>query len=147
MATVTSEASAVETLTPAPTSSWLKNPLDPTMNVAIERVAFNPIRPIRSAAWAPVGRDLEVITRGGVLGASGPCTIRTRNKANYDAVIALLTSLQTLLLQPTHPEQWYVEPVESIQRTGVRAQPTPDEAWPTRHLHELVVPLKQVAPP
>lgn len=147
MPTVTSPAGPTASATLITGTWWLKCPEDPTLNVALRAVDWSPRRQRPSATFAIEGEDRVVVLRGKPLGHVGTLRARTHSQAEFDALDDLLNAERTLLLQNVFGQQWYLEVTSDIEERHVRAQPSPAETWPVRHLHEWSVQLTEVAAP
>jgi hypothetical protein len=145
MALINSAASATVSATVLPTSWWLKNPVDPTKNMAIRTPGWAPTQNKKTAKFDPPARSYSVVLHGPNMGDEGPLLVRTLSAAEYAALKALLDSNRTLLLQTVTGQQWYVEVSGGHQRTFVAAKST--ESYPVRHYWEWSVPLVEVNAP
>lgn len=147
MAELVSEASSVVTATPDFLDWWLKDPSDPTRNIAVDVVDWEPTRAVNTGVYAPRGRTEAVVASGDILGMAGTLVLRTLSKAVYDSAQTLIRSKRTLLLQSVLPQQWYVKLSGPINERIVRAAPLPAEATPIRHLFELSADFTEVRAP
>lgn len=147
MATLSSDPSASQAITPSPTTWWLKVPTDSSKNTTIRASSWDPraVRPV--AVHAPSGRTRHVVLRGPRLGVQGTLGLYTQSEAEFDKVEAALDSGRTLLLQSVLGDQWYVEVTADVSRTQQRAGKVPSEAFPVRHFHQWSVPLTEVEAP
>lgn len=158
MATLSGTPSASDSDTLVLTTSWLKDPLDPTRNTAVDLVVWDPQEHHTAGVFYP-RRDVDqaeadgdetaraVVVQGPIYGEEGTATFRTWNRAAFDTVRRLLRSRRTLLLQRPTGEQWYLRVSGHVGRRQIRALPRPDETTPVRHAHELTVPLHEVKAP
>jgi hypothetical protein len=123
---------------------WLKDPLDPTRNVAARISDFKFSLPRPQAAYDPVGRTEHVVITEGTQAPTGSFVITTWSKGEYDLVMALTTSSHVLLLQDVFGRQWYVMLGESDDWELVKAtDPTGD--YVIRHVHRARFTWRQVA--
>jgi hypothetical protein len=86
---------------PALARAWLKDPLNPTLNVDIECGPFieGEERKERVGVFEPYGSDVPVVVAGALTGWDGQTTIFVRNDADRAALEALLAVQHTVLLQ------------------------------------------------
>lgn len=136
--------STVTTLTPA---KWLlKDPYHPELNQPLDMVSIERTKPKSMAVVDGLEARTAFVVHGGHRSDRMNATIRTLNRAQHDAVVSLLTSGRTLLLQSVLGEQWYVQPGD-IQFELIHAAPSIGETFPIRHAYELSVVLIEVLAP
>lgn len=147
MPIITSSAGGTVTATVSPTRCWLKDPTDPTRNIAVHLVSWAPKQNKKAAKFDPPGRTRSIVLHGTDMGDEGPLEVRTESKTEYDALKLLLDSNRVLLLQNVLGEQWYVEVIDGPQRTPERAQAPVGSTYPVRHLYNWSTQLVEVEPP
>lgn len=127
---------------------WLKDPLDPSVN---QRVAVAPPFDFRrkepQAIYEPLGRTTAVVVTDGPRGIEGTLTLWAKDAATYTALDALLRLGHPLLLVDPFARQWYIKVGSTHDWFLLRAQPTPGENTPIRHLHAVSVRFTEVAAP
>lgn len=145
---VVSDASATDEAT-ITNSSWrLRDPLDPTRNTAImARPGWSPETKVTAGVFYIEGRDEATVDQGQVFGIASNLTLWALDETARDEVMLMLKSRRTLLLQNHLGEQWYVRVVGNIAAPQLRLAPMPGEVYPTRHAHEITVPVVEVARP
>lgn len=139
--------SAVDSETYNPQAWWLKDPIDPTRNRAVQIKDFRIRRPKPNVKGFPVGQTTITMSHDGVKGAVIDCTIFSLDSTAYAALSTLMESGRTLLLQDVLGRQWFVQPDDDIQWTMLRAVKLPGDLTPVRHAHELGVTLIEVGYP
>lgn len=112
MATIVSNPSSTVTLTavsgPTP-SFWLKDPTDPTVNIAINvQSQHDTSRDERATTFNPLGRTRPVVVADTVLGADGRLDLLTFTAADYTALLVMMNRQRVFLLQSPYAEQWYI---------------------------------------
>lgn len=150
MGTIASTASATATATLTGDSWWLKDPLDPTRDtvVSVPQGGWRPSRPVHAGVFDVFGRDEPVVSDGGVGAVAGPLSVNAFTADDYDAVMLLLTSRRTLLLQNVLGQQWYLRVAGgTVDEEQVLARPTVTEASPVRAAWRLTAQMQEVAAP
>ena len=89
---------------------WLKDPLDPTVNLAINPQGPNVPGSIseRAGLFEPLGRKFPVVVSDSMGAEKGSATWRTFTAADYAALKTLIRRQSALLLQSPFGEQWFV---------------------------------------
>lgn len=111
MALITSDYSPSAAVVPTLTrKTWLKNPVNPAINasVPVENASLDITRHKQRSVRRPLGRTLPVVLRGANRGEAFTVTYTSIGEAAWLALIALIDSEATLLLQ-TPQRQWYVD--------------------------------------
>lgn len=147
MGSVTSSASTVIGITPAPPSWWLKCPTNPALNQAVTVTSWQMTEVRQVARHVPVGRTRSVVLRGPSVGDEGTLGIRVLSEAKNEALKALLNAGATLLLQNVLGEQWYIEVAAGASRHQVRAAKDSTEVFPVRFFYEWTIPAVEVDVP
>lgn len=116
MATITSAASSEASATLTVTDWWLKDPTDADLNAAIDVQPPHPVRiRKRTGVFRALGRS-KSLTVSGVAGAQdGSVTVMTATAAEWDALEALVSSTNVLLLQSPLGDQWYVTLADDVE--------------------------------
>jgi len=108
VATQIISAAATASATTTLTSWWLKNPLNPAQNIAVTVVDGHPTSQTeRAATHYPLGSNSPAIVSDVVTGRDGQLTVLTTTATAYTALVAIVTSQQTVLMQSPFGEQWY----------------------------------------
>lgn len=98
-------AADTDSITLAGTSAWLKCPQLPELNLAISVHSFAATSRVAKQTVVDVlGRQLPVIVGDGFGGQAGTLVVQSWSRADRDALMALLYSGATLLLQL--PDEW-----------------------------------------
>lgn len=130
------------------TSWWLKDPVDPTLNMVINVIPpFVFRRKEPQQVYDPMGRKTSVVVTDGQKGIDGAINIRTMNKTDYDKLAAILANGRTLMISDILGRSWFVKFGDSQQYEFKLASPTPTDAAPIRHFHEISMPFSEVAAP
>lgn len=147
MPVVFSDYSTVQITTLTATSWWLKNPLDSTKNVAVKAADWKTQRVITAGTFYPRGRTRPIIASGEVYGIVGKLELTALDEANYNAIITLLTSAGTILLQDILGRQWYCRVTGNPGEEILKAAAIAGETSPLRHSFSLDVELTEVEAP
>lgn len=145
---LSSPYSTTQTVTPAQTGWWLKDPLSPGLNHQPEVIPpFDFKRKNPSRTYDPLGRTTSVVVSDGVKGIAGTLNVRSQTKARYDKLEAILATGRTLFLEDVLGRTWYVDVSDDFSWSWVKAQPATGETTPLRHLHEVSLPFVEVGRP
>jgi hypothetical protein len=150
---VQSAYAPIATVTPAPTSWWLKPVTAAVGAVALDGIAVRAVPgakrnvPTGAARFDPVDADGAVL----VYDAYAPSpdidvTFTVLSRAEYDALWTLLNARVTLLLQSAL-EQWYVRVAEAVNEEQMRAKPVAGESSLVRHAHKISCKFVQTSMP
>jgi hypothetical protein len=135
-------ATASATLTAgAGLASWfLKDLVDPSLNVALKTAEreYSLVEP--QGVFYPPGSDLAVVVTPGVKGTVQTLTVRSLDKATFDALVKILRRRQTLLLQSIWGENYYVWPSK-------RDASMYKNLAPGAHVHDWTITFTQVGRP
>ena len=133
-------------------SWWLKDPLnsDDNMVVTVVSIAERIKKPItvgETIGVVPPGfHRAAVVAHSGTRGSELAVTLRTLEKATFDAVMALWRSGRTLLLQNIHGRHWYVQAAD-VDLSLIKAAPEVGEEFVLRHAYEWGMTLVEVHAP
>jgi hypothetical protein len=133
-------------VTLSPGRWWIKDPLNPDVNMPVSMVEWSRSAPKPMTVDDGIDSTTAIVVHGGVRSERIQATIRTLDKASYDKLVALLKGGRTLLVQGVLGAQWYVQPGD-IQFDIIHASPVAGEGFPIRHAHEIGVPFVEVEAP
>lgn len=126
----------------------LRDPLDPSRNVAIDaKPGWAPSHKVTAGVFYIDGRENAVVGQGSIFGIASNLVLWALDEQTRDDVLVMLKSRRTLLVQSHLGEQWYVRVVGDIPTPLLRLAPVAGEPYPTRHAHEITAPLVQVDRP
>jgi hypothetical protein len=110
--TITSAASAVQSVTPALASWWIMDPTDATSKFSLRQAPDRKwTQPEQGATFYPEGRQYAVvITDNVVTGREGKFMFICHTKAEHDQLVALVNRQKVLLIQTLTNEQIYFRP-------------------------------------
>lgn len=112
MATIVSPFTSSQSVTAASGASpswWLKDPLNPAVNIAINpQNQHDSDRAEHSTAFYPLGRTRPVVVADAMTGADGKLELLTFTAVDYTALLVMVNLQRVLLLQSPYGEQWYV---------------------------------------
>jgi hypothetical protein len=131
-----------------PALTWrVKDPLQPTVNYPVTVFEWDSAASKPATVTEGIEATKAVVTHGGSRGDRIQAKLRTLAAADYQRLLAALTSGRTLLIQGVLGRQWYVQPVEEISRRQILAQSQLGEVFPVRHAYEVGVTLVEVEAP
>lgn len=133
-------------LTISNASWWLKDPIVPALNMAVQVIGIKRTRPRPQTISDGLDAELASVTHAGLRGNQGTVTIRANNLAQYNALQAIARAGRTLLLQSVLKEQFYVQ-LGSVDLDLVKAAPDLGEGTPIKHLHEIPIDFVEVVGP
>jgi hypothetical protein len=135
-------ATATATLTPGTgLSSWyLKDLVDPTLNVALKTAKRELSLVEPQGVFYPPGAELAVVVSNGVKGMIQTLTVRSLDEATFDALVKILRRRQTLLLQSIWGDNVYVWPSK-------RDASMYEGLAPGAHVHDWTITFTQVLRP
>lgn len=129
------------------TTWWLKDAVDPDLNMAIKVAPpFQFRRKEAVQTFDPMGRSTAVYVSDGAKGIEGSLNVWVRDAAEYDALAAILGNGRALLLSDPLGRAWWVK-FGAQDWELIRAQPQVGETSPIRHFHSLSLPFTEVAAP
>lgn len=109
-------------VTAAPTSWWLKDPTDATVNQPINvNQPPKTSRTEQSGVFYPLGRTRPIVVADAMTGADGSVNILTLTAAAYTGLLALLNRQRVLFLESPFGESWYVRLTNSRDTTLQRS--------------------------
>ena len=111
MATIVSASSSTSSVTATTSSWWLKDPLNPAANVAVNLAApdFTTTQKDRAGTFDVLGRANAVVVSDGVSGEdAGAVRFLTTTPSDYTALFSLVNAGHVLLLQSPFGQSWYV---------------------------------------
>lgn len=109
-------------VTAAPTSWWLKDPTDATVNQAVNvNQPPKTSRVEQSGAFYPLGRTRPVVVADAMTGDDGAIGLLTLTAAAYTALLVLLKRQRVLFLESPFGESWYVRLMGSRDTTLSRS--------------------------
>lgn len=125
---------------------WWKNPLDPSMDMAVPVVSWDPQQVTSAGVFYPRGRDRAHVASGDIYGVEGTLVLRPLERDVREGVEALGDSKAVTLLQSVLGRQWY------LARTGPRPEQLlkAEPGWrttPLRDVHLVTFPLTEVSAP
>jgi len=132
---------------PAPTTWWLRDPLDENMSMPIRVVSANYTVPKPNTTDYPAGASAAVMTHDGVKDDVIHLLVDLLDETKYTLFRLMTGTGATLLLQSTHGGQWYVQADDGIDYEVMRAAKQPAEIWPTRHFHRVKIDFISVEKP
>jgi hypothetical protein len=144
---VASAWSAEHTGTLTTTGWWLKDPADPTRNTVIHVESFPFSQKEPQTVYEPLGRANSVVVGDGVKGIEGAMTLWAKTKAEYDALVLILSAARSLWLEDVLGRTWYVKIGASHEYEIIRALPAAGETTPIRYFHRVGLPFVEVAAP
>lgn len=111
---------------------WLKDPLYPALNMAIEVADYSATVPKPQEVAYGAGADGATVIHQGVRLMVHKVKIRTLSAAAYASLRALLDSGRTLILESVFGDSWKVQLGESTEVQIIRAHPVAGETSPIR---------------
>ncbi len=132
------------------TSWWLRDPLDPTRDVAISQQSLDVTEGpgYSGTAYDAEGRGESIVLFSDLPGsASFDLDLWALDKATFDAVMLLLRSKRTLVVQTLHGQRWYVRTVGDPTYTQLRAIRQGSEFYPVRHSYNVKCAVREVEAP
>ncbi len=130
-------------------SWWLRDPLDSTRDVAIAQQSLDVSESgYAGTAYDPEGASASVVLFSDLPGsASFDLDVWALDKATFDAVMLLLRSKRTLVVQTLHGQRWYVRTVGDPTYSQLRAIRQGSEFYPLRHSYNVKCALREVEAP
>lgn len=131
-------------------SFWLRDPSDPTRDIAVAQVDMQVKEGpgVAGTTLYPEGRDLPVVVHGDrPSGAIFELKLWSLTQAQNTAIMKLLQSKRVLFLQDTLGMKWYLKLTGDISTERMRAIPSSGENFPIRHFHQVTAEVTEVATP
>jgi hypothetical protein len=123
---------------------WLKDLVNPGLNIAPQVRSWSLSRPRPEQRTYGIGSDVAAVSHDGRRGFEGTVPFRSKTRAEYAALEALLDTGRTLLLQDPQGRQAYLSFGAASYELLIT---TPDGSSPVGHLHDITVAAIEVARP